>query len=1145
MKERLIEILKNRIVSGDRVSTWLLDQVQSIISQATNHLKYVTRVMPEFDIHDASHSEAVLKIIEDLLGTKAKKLQSFDIFYIIGSAYLHDCGMAISDYEMRIMELTEGTDKKYVNEESLKNDGKRCYTHAQAAEVIRINKDKIYQDFGEEIQNWIFIPATEKELIHYLASLLIEYQEFRNQNYSTINNSKDFASTNQSLRVEYIRRTHHKRIAEYIRRWGKTQFVKFPVSDIGQRIANDLAAICEAHGENPEYVGGLSARVEYCGEYSANLQCAAMLLRIGDIVHFDYDRAPLELRSLHQFESEYSFGQWRIKSGGVNHQISKGTIFFRAFISKPVDYYALYNYIDWIDNELRLFNQLSAKWNKDYCMPISEKVDRSNVTYDKTIFTPVLGLKFTLNQNRILELLKSVGLYKEKVACIRELYQNSLDACRCQIAKDNANGKQSKGVIEFGIGEDEAGRYMYCLDNGKGMSKAIIENYLLKIGNSYYQSQDFYQSQAETGFQFAPTSQFGIGILSCFIVGDRIEIVTKEEDGEHIACSIDGVCEYFYYKNPAKEDKEQIRDSGTLVKVYLKKECYQELNTKEIGHIDVVSFEFHGFGQKYHPEIERDKANWKNSLYKIVDKYVALTPDQIEVYVKWENGKKQQLRIKPHIYRLEDLQDSDLEIIDEQINLYRTVCDYPLKDYMGLVECYVFDIRYEGIQYKTIMRLPKPGLENFGCDVMKHVPTVFSTGTCVDGVVTNANFGLYSFTEKLSKYGIVNFSGENRPQLSVDRTSIIKDTDEDKYEWISKEIVRRVIEQAIRTAHAHIQKYAITKGCELYNMVWRSVFYNFNYSSSMLIEELSKSQYSNVEWANLSLFVDSKLSIGEFFNKDEVKIANYDYRKLDYVSQIILLNKLYSAAEIEADGNSIYIRSKSNIGEVLSYSQAEELERIMYLARTNKYGYTFAEYDIISNLYPIIPAYLYDLFRMHGMQETLNDHFRRTTNISNGLCAFFEQNPTEIDEKLGMYLEENDVFGRRREKSIRDLHKKRGTLGLFELVQPNEDEHTQDNPYRYAITAYIAPRVLTEKQQQELDEYKESNPSYYKGVTEGWSIIVLHEPDEKLNTIIKAGKCTREELVRLIPDVFWEKYKEHVHVFPNGRMLKEYLEGKE
>ena len=29
--------------------------------------------------------------------------------------------------------------------------------------------------------------------------------------------SKDFAKTNQSLRVEYIRRTHHKRIYEYIK----------------------------------------------------------------------------------------------------------------------------------------------------------------------------------------------------------------------------------------------------------------------------------------------------------------------------------------------------------------------------------------------------------------------------------------------------------------------------------------------------------------------------------------------------------------------------------------------------------------------------------------------------------------------------------------------------------------------------------------------------------------------------------------------------------------------------------------------------------------------------------------------------------------------------------------------------------------
>jgi hypothetical protein len=293
-----------------------------------------------------------------------------------------------------------------------------------------------------------------------------------------------------------------------------------------------------------------------------------------------------------------------MKSGGVNQKVSKKGIAFRAFISDPVDYYELSKYIDWIDNELYLFRQLRSKWEKDYQLPMAEKVDRTNVAYDETVFTPAMGLKFTLNQKRILDLLKGVGLYKEMTACIRELYQNSLDACRCQIAKDKINGKQSKGVIEFGLGEDEGGRYMYCLDNGKGMSKAIIENYLLKIGNSYYRSPEFYQSQAETGFQFTPTSQFGIGILSCYIIGDRIEIVTKEEKGEHIACSIDGVCEYFYYKNPAKEDKEEVGDSGTLVKVYLKKECYEKINTKEIKNIGVVSYDFRGRLQRFRPDLE-------------------------------------------------------------------------------------------------------------------------------------------------------------------------------------------------------------------------------------------------------------------------------------------------------------------------------------------------------------------------------------------------------------------------------------------------------------------------------------------------------------------------------------------------------------
>lgn len=1141
---KILEILRQRVDTADSINSWLFAESQSIISKSANHLKSVTRVMPEFDLHDSSHSASVLEIIENLLGDTAEKLSSFELFFIIASSYLHDCGMAISDYEKKVMELTEGTDDVYINEDSLKNDGKRCYTFAEANDFIIQNKNTIYQDFNGEIKNWLFVPATEQGLIDYLSNLLIEYQEFRNKNYAAIKKSTDFAATNQSLRIEYIRKSHHKRVAEYIRNWGYTKFSTFPINGIGQRIANDLASICEAHGENPEYIGQLDTHTEYCGHASTNMQFVAMLLRIGDIVHFNYDRAPLELRSLHQFQSSYSFEQWRLKEWGVNYDITNnGTIAFRAFITKPADYYKLYQYVNWIDKELELFILLSSKWDKIYCLSLQEKVDRSNISYDSSIFTPVPGLKFSLEQNKILDLLKSVGLYKDTYACIRELYQNSLDACRYQIAKDKVYGKKSRGTIEFGIGEDNGEKFLYCLDNGKGMSKSIIENYLLKIGNSYYQSSEFYQSQAETGFDYTPTSQFGIGILSCFIIGNRIEIVTKEEIGRHIACSIDGPCEFFYYKNPSKYDTDLIKSSGTIVKVFLKKEYYDAINTREISNLSLVSYNPNGHIQKFRPDLKTDYENWSGSLYKIINNYIVIVPEQIELFVKWDNNKKQEILSKPFIYNLDTLPISDFDVIDKYQHWLGNVCKFELKDYIDLVDCHVFTIKNKGVCFKAIMKLPKPGMEQYGYEAIKNIPIEHSYGICVDGIVASGHFGLHSFTEILTRHGIVNFYGDNRPPLSVDRKDIIKiKEDDDRYEIISKEIVKGVIEEAINKAQQHIQKYDIHRGSDLYNMVWECVFRNFSYSSSILIEVLSQHTYNDIEWSNLSSCFGNNITIGEFINMQHVQVADYDYRRLNNVSQILLLNKLRSAIEINVNQQDVSITSAQlNEETVLNCDLEEEFDKKFYLAKTNNYGNTFDEYDIISNLYPIVPAYLYDL--VEGYDEAMsNNHLKRINNYSNGIAAFFEQNPLEIDEELGLYMEDNGRF-RRQETHVRTLKTKRGEFYFSDIDIPSLED-IENNKYRLSLTVYIAPRELSDIEEQELSVYKETNPAYYKGVLEGWSIIVTGEPDAKMNTFIKAGKCTRKDLVRLLPASFWEKFKDHIHVFPNGKLLKDFIEEK-
>jgi hypothetical protein len=62
-------------------------------------------------------------------------------------------------------------------------------------------------------------------------------------------------------------------------------------------------------------------------------------------------------------------------------------------------------------------------------------------------------------------------------------------------------------------------------DNGVGMDRYILENYLTKIGRSWYQSSDFRRH----AFTHDPISKFGIGLLSCFAFSPSLTLITKRE----------------------------------------------------------------------------------------------------------------------------------------------------------------------------------------------------------------------------------------------------------------------------------------------------------------------------------------------------------------------------------------------------------------------------------------------------------------------------------------------------------------------------------------------------------------------------------------------------------------------------------------
>ena len=930
---KLIDILERR-VSDDRfdknICSWLHTKAGEIIEELSNHLDGVQDVLKEFDIHDAGHSEGVLKVIEDLLGNDAEKLSSYDLFSLIAVAYLHDCGMAVSDSEINVMKMVE-------NEEF---DGKKVCTVDEATEIVESNKEKIFKAKinTEEIKNWLFYPGSEQKLFNYYAMLLRDYQAFRNGKRDIIEKSKNLTQTNNDLRIEYIRRTHADRAETYITTWIDTNFLKINTNkQAGKNLTNNIAKACKAHGSDVSYIKELAVRVHYSGKETSNVQFVAMMLRIGDLAHFDYKRAPVVLRALHHFESNYSYEQWRIKSdSGVEFRCESGKIYCQGFCDRPKDYYDLTSYVNYIDQELELYNKLNSveKWGESYPF-IDEKVNRDGLQWDKDLFTPVPNLKFTLEQNKILDLLMGAELYSDDYACLRELYQNSLDACRCQIAKDKSKGRDSEGKIEFGLKTNENGeKYVYCLDNGKGMSKHIIENYLLKIGSSYYKSSEFYQSQAESGNTFTPTSQFGIGILSCFMIGDRVEITTREDGEDFISCVMENIHECFYYKTTPQKDKDVLPSSGTLIKIFLNKEFQERISNEYLENIGYLLW-------KNEDEYDKDKRNHLDHLYFILDDFVKVVPENITLNVQLSEGNPIKIDSKPQpmgtgIYTYPQNADNkwNIERIDKIV----------FKE---------LDVEHEGIRYRSYLVLPTE--KDPSCSPFNYQYVLYGRNAyCVDGIKVDDSFVEGDFLEVTdSRYlgGVLNFIGAGRPQLSISREKIVKYNPK-KYEGKKKELLGKIVKQAIDITVEYIDEKKVKPDSKLYEGIWRFFFERLeDVPVDIVAQQLSGESIRDLVMPFTKAFTSSPMTYGNFFGKDvlfENYKMSYSYERMNYPKLFhhVIHYRISHSDSVLLKGKNVFITG---------YQPNKDAENYLPLSDG-----LLRNYDIVSSLYPFLSVSFYE-----------------------------------------------------------------------------------------------------------------------------------------------------------------------------------------
>ena len=434
----------------------------------------------EYTQHDISHVDGMLALVNDIIPEDTKKiLTPADWLMLVLSIYFHDLGMLITQDEYK----------------------DRVHNQEYMAFKDRFDKNKLEN-----------ILPDRRDIVMY---------------------------------QEYVRDNHGQRISEWLKNLNtnsgnNVQKILYTLlHDIDEDFIRDLANICKSHSESFSICAEWNAAKAYeqSQDSTVNLLYVAAILRTADLLHVNSERAPELDYNIISPNDPYSKREWvkqkpvkriqprkeKNKDGIIDPSIPPYRFEVLASFKEEDPYSHFMSYLDYAENELKqifdICKESKRKNANGYAFPWNAIV-RDGI---ETIGFKAEKLRFVLDQNNILRLLIGHTLYNDVNVVLRELTQNAIDACRLYTATTKAGSHSYNPKIE--IHWDSSRKILTISDNGTGMDEHIIINYLLNVGASWYRSEEFKKEFPST--RFTAISRFGIGLLTCFMISDDIEIVSS------------------------------------------------------------------------------------------------------------------------------------------------------------------------------------------------------------------------------------------------------------------------------------------------------------------------------------------------------------------------------------------------------------------------------------------------------------------------------------------------------------------------------------------------------------------------------------------------------------------------------------------
>lgn len=387
-----------------------------------------------------------------------------------------------------------------------------------------------------------------------------EYKEFREEYLQNINNSESIKTLLADEREhfvyqEYIRCHHGDRIAKWILQEDSgfvyydenvTSVVDKLVDGMRPLFRNDLAILCESHllddiDNLEKYKVGQSYGVT--PHERGNVLYAALVLRTADLLHITSDRTPtIQFRVISPTNPK-SQQEWckqnavssvspkiaEDSEGNKNEDLPMDTLEVNAFFEKEDGFFSLIEYLKYVRSQLlenhRINEIAKKKYASKYDYPWKD-IDDSTI---QTKNFERRQLAFSIDQNKVLSLLVGETLYNNMSVTLRELSQNAIDAVKVkQYEIQTEKGGSESYIPKIDVFWNEENRELLICDNGTGMNMDIIENHLLKVGSSRYQDPSF--QKKHPGYN--SISRFGIGLLTCFLIADDVDILTNMDERE-------------------------------------------------------------------------------------------------------------------------------------------------------------------------------------------------------------------------------------------------------------------------------------------------------------------------------------------------------------------------------------------------------------------------------------------------------------------------------------------------------------------------------------------------------------------------------------------------------------------------------------